>query len=300
MIPPVFTLPAPAKLNLFLHITGRRDDGYHNLQTLFQLLNIGDELDFYTTANPEAKVYENGLSLSCSNPALESKDNLVFRAAQHLQNQIQKNGSNTQSISAHIHLKKKLPFGGGIGGGSSDAATTLLGLNHLWDAKQSEGELANIGQQLGADIPVFIRGKTAFAEGIGEKLTPVTLEEKWYVVIAPNCHVSTPQIFSHKDLTRDTPVIKVAASLERDTKNDCETLVKTLYPDVNEALKWLSKFGQSRMTGTGSCVFLPCVSEEKAVEVLSMKPSKFNGFIAKGVNQSPLHEQLLSHYATGV
>ncbi len=275
------TLPAPAKLNLFLHINGRRDDGYHNLQTLFQLLDFGDELTF-TVTNDEH------IHFTCSHPELAGDDNLVVRAATMLLNHTNK----TNDLGISIYLEKRLPFGGGIGGGSSDAATTFLALNKLWNLQLDIDELADLGRTLGADIPVFIRGRSAFAEGVGEILQPVDLPKKWFIVLAPDCHVSTAKIFSHKRLTRDTPIIKVAASSERGTKNDCQALVIELYPEVKEALTWLSQFGDARMTGTGSCVFLGVNSQETARTIIDQKPSHINGFVAEGVNNSTTVEML--------
>ncbi len=273
------TLPAPAKLNLFLHITGKRPDGYHNLQTLFQLLDYGDELTFAPRPSNEI-VVESSIN------SLNTPDNLVYRAAKALQ---QRAGT-CQGV--HITLRKHLPMGGGIGGGSSDAATTLLGLNHLWQCQLPESDLLTLGAQLGADIPVFIRGRTAWAEGIGEQLEPIDLPEKWYLVLAPDCHVSTAAIFSHKDLTRDTPLIKVAAFLKQGGRNDCQQLVKKLYPPVANALNWLDNFGPAQMTGTGACVFTTFSDKASAEAVFAQRPKAFSGFVAKGVNRHPAHKQL--------
>ncbi len=280
-MPTTLSLPAPAKLNLFLHIVGRRSDGYHDLQTLFQLLDYGDELSFATRQDGK-------IQLLCDIPNLSTCDNLVYRAALALQQH-----TGTQQ-GADITLLKRLPMGGGIGGGSSDAATTLIGLNHLWRCQLPTTELLQIGAALGADIPVFIQGRTAWAEGIGEQLRPIDLEEKWFIVLAPDCHVSTPEVFSHKDLTRDTPVIKVAAFLEQGGKNDCQPLVEKLYPAVANALNWLKKFGKAQMTGTGACVFCAFPDKAAAERVFAQRPKELNGFIAKGINQHPAHLKLLS------
>jgi len=269
------TLPAPAKLNLFLHITGRRTDGYHNLQTLFQLLDFGDELTI--TANNNGTI-----QFSCSEPTLSNNDNLVVRAARLLQTHAD------PTAGVEIHLQKRLPAGGGIGGGSSDAATTLLALNNLWQLGLSQEQLLALGRQLGADVPVFVFGQSAFAEGVGEQLQAVDLAGFWYVVLAPNCQVSTAQIFSHKGLTRDTPVIKVAASFEQGTKNDCQALVSELFPPVKSALFWLNQFGEARLTGTGACVFLKVKDEREANTIFSQRPKELNGFVARGINQSPV------------
>ena len=273
------TLPAPAKLNLFLHITGRRDDGYHNLQTLFQLLDGGDQLSFDLRDDGE-------ILLTPAIPGVAHEDNLIVKAARALQT---KTGTR---LGADIQLQKQLPMGGGIGGGSSNAATTLLGLNRLWQTEQTIDELAALGAQLGADVPVFVRGNTAWAEGVGEQLQAIEMPEKWYLVVTPNCHVSTAEIFSHKDLTRDTSNITVAAFLEQGGRNDCQPLVKKLYPEVDNAISWLSKFGPAKMTGTGASVFAPFDDKASAEAVLAKAPATLTGFVARGVNQSQVHQLL--------
>ncbi|WP_317930977.1 4-(cytidine 5'-diphospho)-2-C-methyl-D-erythritol kinase [Halioxenophilus sp. WMMB6] len=274
---PELTLPAPAKLNLFLHINGRRSDGYHNLQTLFQLLDFGDQLHFKSSDK---------LAFTCSDATLAGDNNLVLRAARLLQSYA------GRPVGAEIHLDKRLPAGGGIGGGSSDAATTLLALNALWQLQLPEQQLLELARQLGADVPVFVHGRSAFAEGVGELLQAVDLPEKWYVVLAPDCHVSTAEIFSHKGLTRDTPVIKVAASLEQGTKNDCQALVCELYPPVKSALNWLGQFGPATLTGTGACVFLALKDKASAEAVFEQRPPGVQGFVAKGINRSPVFDLL--------
>lgn len=273
------TLTAPAKLNLFLHITGRRDDGYHNLQTVFQLLDHGDTLDIAATETGEIRVLPELADVPL-------KDNLIYKAARLLQQH------SHCPKGADITLHKVLPMGGGIGGGSSDAATTLLGLNQLWGLNLPLEELANLGRQLGADVPVFIHGRSAWAEGIGEQLTPLDLPEDYFVVLTPDCHVATAKIFSHKGLTRDTPVIKVAAFLEQGGHNDCQPLVQNLYPEVDKALNWLVKFADAKMTGTGACVFAKVDSQEQGQKILEQAPNNLKGFVAKGVNLSPTHRQL--------
>ncbi len=281
------TLPAPAKLNLFLHILGKRPDGYHDLQTLFQLLDYGDELTLEATSTP-------AITLTPTFEQIPTQDNLVYKAAIALK----RHTGTTQG--ARIHLDKRLPAGGGIGGGSSDAASTLLGLNHLWQTRVSLNDLAEIGRKLGADIPVFVRGKTAWAEGIGEQLQPVEMPSRWYVVLAPNCHVNTAQIFSHKRLTRDSIAIKVRAFLEEGGRNDCQPLVESLYPQVKDAVDWLSRFGPAQLTGTGACVFAPFSDEQSARSVFAKRPIELAGFVAQGVNESPLHQRLLESVVTGV
>jgi len=271
-MPPDLTLLSPAKLNLFLHITGRRADGYHLLQTLFQLLDWGDELCF--TANHSGLV-----TLDAPGLDLPPGDNLVTRAAALLRR---------GSLGAHITLLKRIPTGGGLGGGSSNAATTLLALNHLWELGLGREELQALGAGLGADVPVFVGGRTAWAEGIGEGLTPVDIEERWYVIITPDCHVCTGQIFSHLQLTRNTSPIKMATFFEGYTRNDCQQLVRRLYPAVDMALSWLDRFGEARLTGTGASVFASFGTEAEARAVLLALPRDWTGVVARGLNQSPV------------
>jgi 4-diphosphocytidyl-2-C-methyl-D-erythritol kinase len=275
----MLTLPAPAKLNLFLHITGRRPDGYHELQTLFQLLDYGDELTFV----PDEST---AIHLSCNNPLLETPDNLVLRAAHLLQATL------AEKKGCRIHLDKKLPLGGGVGGGSSDAATTLLALNKLWHCGLSEAQLQQLGLQLGADVPVFLHGHTAWAEGVGEKLQNMQLPQDWFVVITPQCHVATAQIFNHEQLTRNSAPLRIPAFPFSGSRNDCEQVVCALYPQVQAALNWLNKFAAARMSGTGASVFASFASREQAVAVLEQLPLDFTGFVAQGVNRSPLHKKL--------
>ena len=280
-------LPAPAKLNLFLHITGRREDGYHNLQTVFQLLDYGDELQFESRR-------DSAIRLNADIPGLATQDNLVARAACLLQRTTHTN------YGASILLRKRLPLGGGIGGGSSDAGTTLLALNRLWHLNLTTAQLAELGRQLGADVPVFVYGHSAWAEGVGEQLQALQLPSFWYLVIVPDCQISTARIFAHKDLTRDTRNITVAAFLEQGGRNDCQKLVRSLYPEVDQALCWLDQFGHARMTGTGACVFASFDSKADADNVLQQLPPGMRGFVARGVNQSPAHQLLASHDFTGV
>lgn len=277
----MLTLPAPAKLNLFLHITGRRPDGYHNLETVFQLLDYGDELAFDPKAGP-------GVTLTCSDPSLPADDNLVLRAARLLAPRA------IRTADCAIHLRKRLPAGGGLGGGSSDAATTLVALNHLWQCGLSQDQLKVLGLQLGADVPVFIHGHSAFASGIGEKLENQTLPDRWYVVLTPACMVSTREIFSHPELTRNTPSLTMRAFPFMGCRNDCQAVSTRLYPPVRDALDWLGQFADARMTGTGSSVFASFPSGDQATEILSRLPAALpllpgcRGFVARGVNVSPL------------
>ena len=278
------TLPSPAKLNLFLHIVGRRPDGYHELQTLFQFLDYGDDITF--TLTPD----QPGVRLADPVPGVADEDNLIIRAARALEAR-----ATTTLPGVTISLVKRLPMGGGLGGGSSNAATTLLGLNYLWQLDLSLEELAEIGLSLGADVPVFIRGHAAFGEGVGEKLTPVNPPEDWFVVLKPACDINTRKIFSEEGLTRDTPKIKIAPAFEGDAsryRNDCEDVVRKLYPEVNQSLEWLSQFGPARLTGTGACIFGRFPTESAARIIWESKPSGITGFVAKGVNHSPLHKKL--------
>ncbi|MGD9660199.1 MAG: 4-(cytidine 5'-diphospho)-2-C-methyl-D-erythritol kinase [Porticoccaceae bacterium] len=273
-------LPAPAKLNLFLHIIGRRDDGYHLLQTVFQLLDYGDELSFDSSD-------DGGIHILGNLPGVATEDNLIYRAALLLQQQ-----GKASDKGAIISLDKRLPVGGGIGGGSSDAATTLLGLNRLWALELSIDELAQLGLSLGADVPVFVRGHSAWAEGIGEQLTPILLPECWYLVIFPGCSVNTGQIFCHRELTRNDLAITIRAFLEAGGKNSCQPVAEKLYPEVAEARKWLENYAPAQMTGTGSCVFAKFASETVARRALEKLPGRWEGFVAKGINTSPAHTAL--------
>lgn len=278
------TLPAPAKLNLFLHIVGRRPDGYHELQTLFQFLDYGDELTF--TLTPDRP----GARLTQALADVPDQDNLIIRAARALAAKAAK-----PLPGADISLTKRLPMGGGLGGGSSNAATTLLALNHLWQLDLSIEQLAELGLGLGADVPVFVRGQAAFGEGVGERLTPATPPEDWFVVLKPECNINTGKIFSEEGLTRDTPRIKIAPAFEGDAsryRNDCEDVVRRLYPEVNRSLDWLAQFGPARLTGTGACIFGRFPTESAARIIWESKPSGITGFVAKGVNTSPLHKKL--------
>jgi len=272
-------LPAPAKLNLMLHILGRRADGYHELQTLFQFLDAGDELGFALRRDGEIRLHT-------AIEGVPHDSNLIVRAARLLQQH------SHCTLGADIWLDKRLPMGGGIGGGSSDAATTLLGLNRLWQLNCSEDLLASLGLSLGADVPVFVRGRAAFAEGVGEKLQPVTLPEPWFLVAIPQVLVSTAEIFSDPELTRDTPPIKVRSLLEGGGRNDCQPVVMKRYPEVRNALILLNKFVPTRLTGTGACVFGSFPNEDDADKVARQLPATLPSFIAQGRNISMLHRKL--------
>ncbi|MGB2102288.1 MAG: 4-(cytidine 5'-diphospho)-2-C-methyl-D-erythritol kinase [Porticoccaceae bacterium] len=273
------TLPSPAKLNLFLHILDRREDGYHNLQTLFQLLDYGDQLSF--SANKQSEI-----NITSNIEAVAPRDNLVFKAATALQQ------ATDCKWGCDIELDKKLPMGAGLGGGSSNAATTLVGLNSLWQCNLSLDQLAEIGGELGADIPVFVKGFSAFAEGIGDKLTPISLDEFCYLVVTPKIKVSTEQIFCHSELTRNAQAIKIRALSEELYRNDCQSVVETLYPEVKQVLDWLQQHGNPLMTGTGASVYCRFDNQEEAKQVQQTVPNSWNSFVAMGVNRSPLHQQL--------
>jgi len=267
---------SPAKINLFLHITGQREDGYHNLQTAFQFLDYCDTLSIEGTSDGEIK-------LLTPIDGVADEDNLIVRAAKLLQ---QYCGTTKGAL---IAVDKKLPMGGGLGGGSSNAATTLVALNNVWNCNISNEELAKLGLSLGADVPVFIHGYAAWAEGVGEELTSIYPDEPWYVVIIPNCHVSTAEIFSSSQLTRDCKSMTIAGFLSGEGRNVCEDVVMKHYPPVAEALDWLARYAKPRMTGTGSCVFADFDNQEKAQQVIDSLPSDWQGFVAKGCNKSPLY-----------
>ncbi|MFJ1574236.1 4-diphosphocytidyl-2-C-methyl-D-erythritol kinase [Pseudomonas fluorescens] len=275
------SLPAPAKLNLWLHIIGRRDDGYHELETVFQFLDHADQLRFALRDDDQVRLHTDV-------PGVDHDSNLIVRAARQLQQQ----SGCTQGVD--IWLEKLLPMGGGIGGGSSDAATTLLGLNHLWQLGWDLDRLAALGLSLGADVPVFVRGHAAFAQGVGEQLTPVDPAEPWYVVLVPQVSVSTAEIFSHPQLTRDSLPLKMRPVPEGNSRNDCQPVVEQSYPEVRNALNLLGKYTEARLTGTGSCVFGAFPSKAEADKVLALLSETQTGFVAKGSNVSMLHRKLQS------
>ncbi len=273
--------PAPAKLNLFLHITGRRDDGYHLLQTVFQFLDRCDNLSFVPRSDTAIRRF----------PAIEGLDeasDLVVRAADLLRKE-------TGVVhGVDIHLEKRLPMGGGLGGGSSDAATTLCALNHLWQTGLSQSELAALGLKLGADVPVFVRGQAVWAEGVGEIFTPVELPEPWYLVVCPPCHVSTARVFGDAQLTRDCDQVKIDGFLSGQCGNVCEPVVFEAFPQVRQAFEWLERrFGNARMTGTGSCVFAECGDRaDEAEAAIQTLPEGREAFVARGCNISSLKHRL--------
>ncbi|EGQ7979397.1 4-(cytidine 5'-diphospho)-2-C-methyl-D-erythritol kinase [Vibrio cholerae] len=279
--------PSPAKLNLFLYITGRRANGYHDLQTLFQFLDHGDELTI--TANHSGNIT---LSPALADVALE--DNLIYKAAMALKNAAH------SPLGADIQLHKVLPMGGGIGGGSSNAATTLVALNYLWQTGLSDDQLAEIGLALGADVPVFTRGFAAFAEGVGEELSVVEPEEKWYLVVRPAVSIATKDIFTHPQLVRNTPKRDLASLLATPYENDCEKIVRSLYPEVDKQLSWLLQYAPSRLTGTGSCVFAEFSSRKDAQAVFAQLSDNVLAFVAQGRNVSPLRKTLADYQSAKI
>ncbi|MFA9273334.1 MAG: 4-(cytidine 5'-diphospho)-2-C-methyl-D-erythritol kinase [Candidatus Aquirickettsiella gammari] len=275
--------PAPAKLNLFLHITGRREDGYHLLQSVFQLIDRCDRLDFH--------IREDGIIHRLNQVAgVPESSDLVVRAARLLQQHCK------ISLGVNIYLHKRLPMGGGVGGGSSDAATTLMALNHLWQCQLNKQQLMQLGLQLGADVPFFIYGQNAFVEGIGEQMQAVTTPEQWFVVIEPGVHVPTPTIFSAKELTRNTKPVRItdfsnAAKVE--WKNDLQAVACALHPEIANAIHWLKQFelnqGDAKMTGSGSCVFCAFPNEDAAKKVLQQVPHHWTSWIAKALQEHPMN-----------
>ncbi|ADM98540.1 4-diphosphocytidyl-2-C-methylerythritol kinase [Dickeya dadantii 3937] len=279
--------PSPAKLNLFLYITGRRPDGYHNLQTLFQFLDYGDTL----TITPRQ---DQQIVLLTPLPGVPDEQNLAVRAARQLQDHCRQAG--LPFAGADIAVDKRLPMGGGLGGGSSNAATVLVALNQLWGSRIPVDTLAALGLKLGADVPVFVHGHAAFAEGVGERLTPASPPEKWYLVVHPGVSIPTPLIFADPDLTRDTPVRPLSQLLTQTFSNDCEAVARKRFREVEERLLWLLEYAPSRLTGTGACVFAEFDTESAARQVLNRAPEGLHGFVARGVNVSPLQRRLSGQF----
>ncbi len=267
--------PAPGKLNLFLHITGKRADGYHLLQTVFQFLDYCDHLSF----EPRKDGVIQRVNVI---PGVRSEDDLTVRAATLLKTHT------GCSRGVDIRIEKKLPMGGGLGGGSSDAATTLYALNSLWGLEMEQQELLSLAMCLGADVPVFIFGIAAWAEGVGEVLTSIDLEEPWYVVIAPSCQINTADIFQAPELTRDCQAITIGSFLSGQGINVFESVVRRRFPQVDQAFVWLGQYAKARMSGTGACVYASFDNRAAAIEVFSQRPQGWQGFVAKGLNQSPL------------
>ncbi|NDV91041.1 4-(cytidine 5'-diphospho)-2-C-methyl-D-erythritol kinase [Alteromonas sp. 345S023] len=280
--------PSPAKLNLFLHILGKYDNGYHQLESLFQMLDYGDRLAFETNETGD-------IAMALPMAGVKDEDNLIIRAAKLLA------AHSKCNKGAKITIDKRLPMGGGIGGGSSNAATTLVALNTLWDTQLSVDELATLGLQLGADVPIFVRGETAFAGGVGERITSAPQPEQWFLVATPNVHISTAEVFSAADLPRNTPSMRWENYNFEKTRNDCQQLVANRYPEVAKLLQWLVHYAPSRMTGTGASVFAVFCDQASANDVQAKLPASTKSFVAKGVNRSPLLQKLEeqhSMYAT--
>jgi 4-diphosphocytidyl-2-C-methyl-D-erythritol kinase len=268
--------PAPAKLNLFLHVTGRRPDGYHELQTLFQIVDLCDTIAI--------EVREDGRIERLGGPEdVPAEQDLTVRAARALQ------AAAGTRLGASLRVIKRIPVGGGLGGGSTDAATALLALNHLWGCGLPVDTLAKLGLPLGADVPVFVRGFSAWAEGVGERLEPVTLPERWYVIVRPGVSVSTREVFQSPELTRNSPIITIRAFFESGGRNDCEPVVRAQWPEVAEALDWLGRYAPARLTGTGSCIFASVASPSEAERIAARVPDTWRSFVARGLNVSPLH-----------
>lgn len=274
--------PAPAKLNLFLHVVGRRADGYHLLQTIFRFVDAGDTLHLTPTRDGRV-VREADL------PGISESDDLTLRAARLLQTYA------PAGSGVSIRLEKRLPMGGGLGGGSSDAATVLLALNRLWEIHLPRPALQTLALQLGADVPVFVFGQSAFAEGVGERLQAIALAPAWYVVLSPPVNVSTPAIFAAPELTRDTPLVTIPRFSAEGFAggrycNDLEAVARKCHPEIDAHLVWLSKFAPSRMTGSGACVFAGFDSEAAAQAVFAQRPATMQGFVARGLDFHPLHD----------
>lgn len=273
------TLPAPAKLNLFLHITGRRSDGYHLLQTIFQLLEYGDSIQLTLR-------HDGVVRRVAGNESVPEHTDLMVRAAQLLK------PFTPASFGVNMAINKVLPMGGGLGGGSSNAATVLVGLNQLWQCGLSTKQLAELGLKLGADVPVFVEGHTAWAEGVGEVLSPIDLPERWYLVVAPDAQVATREIFLHPDLTRNCEPIKMATFLNGATQNVFESLVRKQHSNINQVFEALNNCAKPRLTGSGACVFAEFDTKNAATQIQQKLPKSWKTFVAKGVNQSPLVTQL--------
>lgn len=267
-------VPSPAKLNLFLHIIGRRENGYHELQTIFQLIDLCDWLKFEPLAEPDISI--EGLQ------QVELQHNLIFRAAECLKPFAQK------LCGLNITIEKNIPMGAGLGGGSSNAATTLIVLNQLWQCGLNNEQLVQLGAQLGADVPVFVWGKNAWAEGIGEQLSFINLAQKQYIILKPDCFISTQLLFSQKTLTRDSKPTKFCAYQLKPFNfgNNFEPIARSLYPEVNEAMQYLDQFGQAKLTGTGACVFIEISDEMNISEIVENSPCK--AYVVNSLQQSPL------------
>ena len=284
-------LPAPAKLNLFLHVVGRRTDGYHELQTVFQFVDLADRVRI-------ARRADGLLRRTVEIPGVAEADDLVILAAELLRDEF------GVDDGVDIAVEKRIPLGGGLGGGSSDAASTLVGLDRLWNLGLDADRMAALALRLGADVPVFVRGAASWAEGVGERLVPIVLERPWYVLVVPPFAVSTSDVFRAPALTRNTPGLRISQlfpgregspdtpvriePLLAATRNDCEPVVRAMHPPVGEAIDWLSQYSRGRMTGTGATAFAPFDTREQALEVANAVPAPWRGLVARGLNRSPL------------
>lgn len=278
--------PAPAKLNLCLHVTARRADGYHELQTIFQLISLADQLSFDLRDDHRiVRLDYEGAAAGALSGVGEDQD-LCVRAARALQSRI------GATAGATIRIRKNIPVGGGLGGGSSDAATTLVVLNALWQGGLSTDELAEIGMGLGADVPVFVRGFSGLGEGVGERLIPLELPNSWFLVIHPGVSIPTRDVFQAPELTRNSPVLTIAALLASGGRNDCEPVVRARYPEVAAALDWLGRYASARLTGTGSCLFARFASAAEAERVAARVPDVWRAYVVQGLAESPLRQSL--------
>jgi 4-diphosphocytidyl-2-C-methyl-D-erythritol kinase len=278
--------PAPAKLNLFLHVTGRRADGYHELQTAYQLVDLRDDLHFTPRADGEIR--------RVAGPgAIPAEQDLCVKAAVRLRS------AAGRAAGVDIRLEKHIPVQGGLGGGSSDAATTLVALNEIWGLRLPLEALAAIGLELGADVPLFVHGRSAWGEGVGERLTPLELPERHFAIVFPGVGIPTAEVFQAPELTRKTPETTIRGFLTAGGRNDCEPVVTGRSPEVRRALAWLSQRGEARMTGTGSCVFAAFGDRRSAQAALDGLPPEWSGFVARGLDRSPLQERLAAERSRG-
>jgi 4-diphosphocytidyl-2-C-methyl-D-erythritol kinase len=281
--------PAPAKLNLFLHILGRRADGYHELQTCFQFVDLCDDITVRLRT-------DGAIVRHAGADGVAPEADLVVRAARALK------AAAGCALGADLEVVKRIPMGAGLGGGSSDAATTLVALNALWELGLSVDQLADLGLRLGADVPVFVRGRAAWGEGVGERLTPLVdaeaPQETNYLILKPNVSISTQAVFQDPELTRNTPPITITGFLSAGGRNDCEPVVRRRYPEVGAALDWLARFGRARLTGTGACVFVALESAARAAELLREVPATTQGYWVRGLNDSPLLARLAAGLTT--
>ncbi|MBM4198426.1 MAG: 4-(cytidine 5'-diphospho)-2-C-methyl-D-erythritol kinase [Gammaproteobacteria bacterium] len=283
--------PAPAKLNLCLHVTGRRADGYHELQTIFQITELIDELAFELASPGIIERCDDGHAKPGALTQLSAVDDLCVRAARALEAAVLARGGR-QPAGVRVRIRKRIPMGGGLGGGSSDAASTLLVLNRAWACGFTVDELVAIGVTLGADVPVFLRGASALGEGVGERLIPLELPEKWFLVIHPGVSVPTAAVFQAPELTRNSPILTIPALLASGGRNDCEPVVRQRYPEVAEAIDWLARFAPARLTGTGSCLFASFDSAAAAERVAARVPDRWRAWVVRGVSRSPLIARL--------